>query len=85
MKNRVIIVGRPNVGKSTLFNRIIGRRKSIVYDLPGVTRDIIESEAEWKGKRFVIADTGGIFERGGDLFKSIEEEVKKNLSDAKAI
>ncbi len=85
MKNRVIIVGRPNVGKSTLFNRIIGRRKSIVYDLPGVTRDIIESEAEWKGKRFIVADTGGIFERGGDLFKSIEEEVKKNLSDAKAI
>ncbi|SNZ11161.1 ribosome biogenesis GTPase Der [Hydrogenobacter hydrogenophilus] len=85
MKNRIIIVGRPNVGKSTLFNRIIGRRKSIVYDLPGVTRDIIESEAEWKGKRFIVADTGGIFERGGELFKSIEEEVKKNLSDAKAI
>jgi GTP-binding protein len=85
MKNRVIIVGRPNVGKSTLFNRIIGRRKSIVYDLPGVTRDIVESQAEWKGKRFIVADTGGIFEKGDELFKTMEKQVEKVLSDAKVI
>ena len=59
-KPLVAIVGRPNVGKSMLFNKIIGRRLSIVEDTPGVTRDRLYAECEWRGRTFDIVDTGGI-------------------------
>jgi GTP-binding protein len=81
---RVAIVGRPNVGKSSLFNRIIRKRKSIIEDIPGVTRDRIVSVADWRGKNFELVDTGGFLTGDDDKFapyirKQIEKEL--DLSD----
>jgi GTP-binding protein len=73
----VTIVGRPNVGKSTLFNRIIGRRQAIVDDKPGVTRDRNFSEADWCGQSFLLVDTGGYLPKSRDVIdKAVKEQVE---------
>ncbi|NLV58192.1 MAG: GTP-binding protein, partial [Clostridiales bacterium] len=66
-KPLVAIVGRPNVGKSTFFNKIVGRRVSIVEDIPGVTRDRVYADVEWMGRSFTLIDTGGIDLRSDDV------------------
>ena len=76
MSNIVAIVGRPNVGKSTLFNRLCGGREAIVDPLSGVTRDRHYGKSDWNGKEFSVIDTGGYVDDSGDIF---EEEIKKQV------
>lgn len=82
----VAIVGRPNVGKSTLFNKLVGQRISIVEDTPGVTRDRIYAPCEWCGHTFLLADTGGIEMQSDDVFLSgIREQAKAAIDTADVI
>ena len=90
MSGVIAIVGRPNVGKSALFNRIARRRVAIVHDRPGVTRDRLSAEVEWQGRPFMLVDTGGIGllkgEQGGDDFaQEIVTQVQVALDDVDII
>ncbi|MDQ3382813.1 MAG: ribosome biogenesis GTPase Der, partial [Actinomycetota bacterium] len=80
----VAVVGRPNVGKSTLVNRILGRREAVVEDVPGVTRDRVAYDAEWAGRDFTLVDTGGwqVDARGIHLRVAEQAEVAVQLADA---
>ena len=82
----VVIVGRPNVGKSTLFNRLVGKREAIVDDISGVTRDRNYGEVEWNGKEFKLIDTGGYVPNSTDLFEiAIREQIEIAIQEADAI
>lgn len=79
------VVGRPNVGKSTLVNRIIGRREAVVEDIPGVTRDRVTYEAEWNGKRFILIDTGGWDRKVKGMAAQIAAQAERAINDADAV
>ena len=82
----IAIVGRPNVGKSTLFNKLIGERRSIVEDTPGVTRDRIYGETEWNGRQLVVIDTGGIEPKTDDIIlKQMRIQAEIAIEDADVI
>ena len=84
MKPIVALIGRPNVGKSTLFNYLIGERRAIVQDTPGVTRDRIYGETEWRGRKITVVDTGGIEEKTNDVIHSqmrLQAEIAIDLAD----
>src|SRR5699024_3611363 len=81
----VAVVGRPNVGKSTLVNRIIGRRQAVVEDVPGVTRDRVFYEAEWNGRPFTVADTGGWEYGVKGLAGKVAEQAERAVQRADAV
>jgi GTP-binding protein len=86
MENVVAIVGRPNVGKSTLFNRIIGKRVAIVHPTSGVTRDRNYGEADWLSRKFFLIDTGGFVPDSKEVFdKAIREQIKIAMTEADKI
>jgi GTPase len=81
----VAIVGRPNVGKSTLLNRIIGRRAAIVEERPGVTRDRKDVDADWLGRPFRLVDTGGWVAGGSDLDAKVSEQAERAIAEADVV
>ncbi|NLU64732.1 ribosome biogenesis GTPase Der [Rhodococcus sp. HNM0563] len=81
----VAVVGRPNVGKSTLVNRIIGRREAVVEDIPGVTRDRVSYEANWNGRRFMVQDTGGWEPDAKGMQQSVARQAEVAMRTADAI
>jgi GTP-binding protein len=81
----VAVVGRPNVGKSTLVNRIVGKRVAIVEEVPGVTRDRKELDADWNGRAFTLMDTGGWMPGGSALDKQVSAQAERAILDADAV
>ncbi len=82
----VAIVGRPNVGKSTFFNRCIGRREAIVYDVPGVTRDSLYRNCDWSGHDFILVDTGGLIpDSQEEISRLVKEQVSGAVEDADVV
>jgi GTP-binding protein len=81
----VAVVGRPNVGKSTLVNRIVGRREAIVEEHPGVTRDRKFLDAEWSGREFTVADTGGWLAAGSTLDQQVSAQTERAVKDADVV
>ncbi len=84
-KPLVVIVGRPNVGKSALFNRIIERRMAIVEDEPGITRDRLYAESTWRGRPFILVDTGGLESGDCDITRQVRLQVELAIEEADVI
>jgi len=83
---QVAIVGRPNVGKSTIFNRLTGQRKAIVGDEPGITRDRIYGVVEWNGRTFSVVDTGGIIpDDVADIPANILRQAEMAIQESQAL
>lgn len=81
-KPTVVVVGRPNVGKSTLVNRLLGRREAIVEEKPGVTRDFKSVDVEWRGRSFTLIDTGGWLETGNELDVKVSKKAERAIANA---
>src|SRR5690606_2932129 len=81
----VAVVGRPNVGKSTLVNRILGRREAVVQDVPGVTRDRIAYDAQWRGRQFTLVDTGGWEPDARGLAAQISAQAERAVATADVV
>ena len=81
----VAVIGRPNVGKSTLVNRVLGARLAVVEDVPGVTRDRVAYDATWRGRRFTIVDTGGWEPRAEGLAARVAAQAEVAVSAADAV
>ena len=81
----IAIVGRPNVGKSTLFNRLLGGRRAIVDNMPGVTRDRLYGECEWRGRRFILVDTGGFEPAGTGIIALVRAQAEQAVAEADVI
>ncbi len=81
----VAVVGRPNVGKSTLVNRFVGRRDAIVQEQPGVTRDRKEVEVDWAGREFVVVDTGGWLAEGAPIDAQVSKQAERAIADADVV
>ena len=79
------VVGRPNVGKSTLVNRILGRRQAVVEDTPGVTRDRVTSDANWRGRSFTVVDTGGWEPSASGLAAQVAAQAQLAAETADAV
>ncbi|HEY6665485.1 MAG TPA: GTPase, partial [Propionibacteriaceae bacterium] len=81
----IAVVGRPNVGKSTLVNRMLGRREAVVQDVPGVTRDRVSYDANWSGRQFVLVDTGGWAPDAKGMAARVTEQAELAVAAADAV
>ena len=85
MNEKIVIIGRTNTGKSTLFNRLVGEKYALVHDMPGTTRDRKESQVKWKAKEFVLVDTGG-WANDDEIFSApVKRQMEKAVDDAALI
>ena len=83
---KVAVVGYPNVGKSSLVNRLSSSREAVVHERPGVTRDRKEVRSDWNGRRFTLVDTGGVdLDERDDLARSVQDQARAALADAAVI
>ena len=82
----VVIVGRPNVGKSALFNRLLAQRRAIVDDIPGVTRDRLQARCQWAGREFTLVDTGGLVSKSREpLVRQVRRQTERAIADAQVV